>query len=462
MGVKAGKIDLSVIVPVYNAARYLPTCLDSLMDQGDLSLEIILVDDGSTDGSETIADRYALRDRRIRVIHQENGGASSARNTGLALAKGEYLFFLDSDDWIEPRSLPLLHQLAVRWDAEMVMGNVWQCDVDGGREKLFEAQSETIGGSFTGKEAFVWLTRQRLYLPMPVKYIYRRSLLDRLGARFQEGIMHEDELWMPLVLVGARKVYLSNVAHYNYRRNLSSVMNSTARSRRLRSLSRVSGLLFEYSDRWDFSGPDGVLKSWWYVNAYRVYSWAMMLLPSLRDSSWLVPESHLSRLWRDCREMDPESLSRCRAYWSDAATGLRRYVEWRVSDWVAPVPRRLAEGKRLLLIYNMNKEWTWCEESTGRILSDWTLTTDRRYLRRADVVVFYLPTLYQELESDLEKPEGQLWIYGFSNSEADDAILHDQEITALFDGLFCFPQEEEETPFPIAAVLRALGMETNK
>ena len=65
MGVKAGKIDLSVIVPVYNAARYLPTCLDSLMDQGDLSLEIILVDDGSTDGSGTIADRYALRDKRM-------------------------------------------------------------------------------------------------------------------------------------------------------------------------------------------------------------------------------------------------------------------------------------------------------------------------------------------------------------------------------------------------------------
>ena len=159
----------------------------------------------------------------------------------------------------------------------------------------------------------------------------------------------------------------------------------------------------------------------------------MMLLPSLRDSSWLVPESHLSRLWRDCREMDPESLSRCRAYWSDAATGLGRYVEWRMSDWVAPVPRRLAEGKRLLLIYNMNKAWESCEESTGRILSDWTLTTDRRYLRRADVVVFYLPTLYQELESDLEKPEGQLWIRWHGASELEHPLVKDSDTAALFD-----------------------------
>ena len=91
---------ISVIVPVYNVEKYLTVCIDSLMNQGDLRMEIILVNDGSTDLSGEIADEYAKKEERIKVIHQENEGASAARNPGLEIAQGEYIAFLDSEDWI--------------------------------------------------------------------------------------------------------------------------------------------------------------------------------------------------------------------------------------------------------------------------------------------------------------------------------------------------------------------------
>lgn len=101
---------VSVVVPVYNVASYLEQCLDSVVNQTYKNLEIILVDDGSTDGSGAICDRYAEKDSRIQVIHKENGGLSSARNVGLERITGEWALFVDSDDWIELNTLELLFE----------------------------------------------------------------------------------------------------------------------------------------------------------------------------------------------------------------------------------------------------------------------------------------------------------------------------------------------------------------
>ena len=95
------QIDISIIIPIYNVEKYLTVCIDSLMNQGDLRMEIILVNDGSTDLSGEIADEYAKKEERIKVIHQENGGASAARNVGLDIATGEYIAFLDSDAFLK-------------------------------------------------------------------------------------------------------------------------------------------------------------------------------------------------------------------------------------------------------------------------------------------------------------------------------------------------------------------------
>ena len=111
---------ISVIVPVYNVAAYLPECLDSILSQDYDKLEVILIDDGSTDDSGTICDDYARRDSRIRVIHQKNGGAAAAKNAGLRAATGEYLSFADSDDFLEPGAYAYMLAVLKENDADIV------------------------------------------------------------------------------------------------------------------------------------------------------------------------------------------------------------------------------------------------------------------------------------------------------------------------------------------------------
>ena len=121
MGQKVSLQDLiSVIVPVYNTEKYLDRCIQSVLAQTYTNWELLLIDDGSTDSSGTICDQYAAEDNRIRVFHKENGGVSSARNLGLDNAKGEWITFVDSDDWVEPSMLKELLAIALDNDADYV------------------------------------------------------------------------------------------------------------------------------------------------------------------------------------------------------------------------------------------------------------------------------------------------------------------------------------------------------
>ena len=128
---------LSIIVPVYNTATYLPACLDSILSQGFTDFEVLLVDDGSSDGSEAICDRYAEADSRVRVFHQENGGVSSARNLGLSQAKGEWIYFVDSDDEMLPDGLQTLVD-CISDDVDIVMGGILEVEENGYSPKVPE------------------------------------------------------------------------------------------------------------------------------------------------------------------------------------------------------------------------------------------------------------------------------------------------------------------------------------
>ena len=111
---------ISIIVPVYNAEKYLPACVESLLSQTYGALEVILVNDGSKDGSAALCDTYAARDSRVRVIHQENQGVSTARNAGLDHAAGKYVAFVDADDYVKPDYLERLHGDMTAHDADFV------------------------------------------------------------------------------------------------------------------------------------------------------------------------------------------------------------------------------------------------------------------------------------------------------------------------------------------------------
>lgn len=149
---------ISVIVPVYNVEEYLPRCVDSILAQTYENLEIILVDDGTKDNAGLICDQYAQKDARIKVIHKTNGGLSSARNAGIDIAQGDYLAFVDSDDWIEPDAYEVMLTAARKYDVKLVCAGRYDMDGEQGEKitGLCPEKEEVISGAELVRRMFTW------------------------------------------------------------------------------------------------------------------------------------------------------------------------------------------------------------------------------------------------------------------------------------------------------------------
>ena len=191
---------ISVIIPVYNVAPWLQECLDSVRIQSFPILEIIIVDDGSTDASPQIIADYAATDRRVKVVTQKNRGLGAARNAGMNLACGEYLAFLDSDDKLAPDAYAKLYQQASKFDCDIVFCQASYLDDATGditeednqtSLPLFKKFKETRNcfnvNEFTPEEVFSYDS-----FVVAWNKLTRRSLIDRIGARFPEGLIFED------------------------------------------------------------------------------------------------------------------------------------------------------------------------------------------------------------------------------------------------------------------------------
>lgn len=184
-------IDISIIVPIYNVEKYLAVCIDSLLSpQCVIRLEIILVNDGSTDSSGRIADKYAKEESYIKVIHQKNRGVSSARNAGLDIAEGKYIAFVDSDDWLNIDSLLFLYQEAIKYQVEIATGNMWEVK-NNTIEPYRWISNELNNKLISGKEYFVWLVQQNIYSSVVVrnilteyKFVLRKVLSMRMNCGF--------------------------------------------------------------------------------------------------------------------------------------------------------------------------------------------------------------------------------------------------------------------------------------
>ena len=446
-------IDISVIVPVYSAEEFLPACIDSLMRQRDVCLEIILVNDGSTDRSGAIADEYAGRDSRIRVIHRANGGASAARNTGLDAAQGEYIAFVDSDDRIRENSLCELYREAVRYQADAVMVSLLQPRLDQFFDGFYKpVPEEMLSVPVSGREGFINLVKTGAYIPVVWNCLYRRQYLETIHARFEEGIMNEDELWCPAVLCQAGRMVIVNADYYDYRRREGSVMHATPVTVRLDSLFRVIDRLIEFAYRSGFSDEDGELKNRWHVNILKLYFSAFKILSRLQDSSYRVPEHHLDRFRHDSWQMMTGSQP-CDLYFRKAKAGLKQYLDWRESDWVASAESQLQAGRKLMLVYNvLPKEGLTLHRED--VPADWAITTDRHYFQRADAVVFHLPGLYQVMDNELSRPEGQVWISWYPASEAGNPWIEDPEIRNTFDYWMCYQPDGEQREHPLVRLCR--------
>ena len=215
---------ISVIVPVYNVEGYLPQCVDSILSQDYGDLEIILIDDGSTDGSGEICDRYAALDNRVRVIHQKNGGAAAAKNAGLRLAAGEYLAFVDSDDYLEPGAYGFLMKTLLETGADAVQGSF---------REIYRNRAEEQRISEETLEGFDYLLRfpKDFSCALLWNKLYRRALFD--GVFFEEGHKIDDEYFTYQGFLQPRKVVRADRIVYNYRKRASSVMSSPESAERL-------------------------------------------------------------------------------------------------------------------------------------------------------------------------------------------------------------------------------------
>ncbi|MDR3126098.1 MAG: glycosyltransferase [Rickettsiales bacterium] len=216
------KNKVSVIIPVYNVEKYLSQCLESVVGQTYKNLEVIIVDDGSTDGSTEICRAWAKRDRRIRVIRQENVGVASARNAGLDAATGEYVHFIDSDDCI---SLDYYERM-VRWigGADMAASGFYN-------EKV---PAESI--SYPAPFALV-STEDKLCMTdvvcqaMVWRFLFRRDFLVRCGLRFTDGMLIEDIMFSIPAAFFADRIIAVPGAVYFYRNNPSSILNDRNREK---------------------------------------------------------------------------------------------------------------------------------------------------------------------------------------------------------------------------------------
>lgn len=280
---------ISVIVPVYNIKGYIEKCIESLIGQTYSDLEIILVDDGSSDGSGQICDRYAEQDSRVMALHKENGGLSDARNYAIDRAHGDLLAFVDGDDWIHPQMYELM--LGVM---ELQAADVVTC--------LFEQQNENFAKQsyeqselnlkfLTGAEAL-----SNIGIPLVVAWnkIYKKEIFDNI--RYPKGKLHEDEYVIHRIFYKCRKIAVINKPLYFYTvRNDSIVSQMTS--------NRINNSLEAYTDRLEFADSMG----WTEVLPAVVKQYCDYCIDMYQDIESgryeLIDKKYLNILWQSERNM---------------------------------------------------------------------------------------------------------------------------------------------------------------
>lgn len=268
-------IKVSIVIPVYKVEAYLRRCVDSAVSQTLKEIEIILVDDGSPDGCPTICDEYAASDKRIHVIHKENGGLASARNAGMRIAQGEYLFFLDSDDWLDPNGMELLYQKAEEYQVDFVRYRAIRSGWPGRPEHtpaMLGAPREIPGGYYDRRRIIEevypkLLATAQLTMGAIVGAwgsLYRLSFLKKNKLCFFETVkFSEDQIFSAYVVKAAQSFYYIDtgcVYHYFYNPNSISKSFRAGRWESCKETIRLAEAGFGDDSEYDFSDEINWLK----------------------------------------------------------------------------------------------------------------------------------------------------------------------------------------------------------
>lgn len=245
---------VSVIVPVYNVKRYLERCLWSILKQSYTNIEIILVNDGSSDGSELICDEFRKKDKRIILINQENSGLSAARNSGLDIHHGSYIVFVDSDDFIHPDMIKEMLELSVSKRADIVECGIKTIKEDKGKSEL--AKWETP--SWSSKEIRYKVLQGEQILTSCLDYktkimvwnkVYRSQLFEKI--RFPEGVINEDEFVTPFVADLCKTYVITSRPYYAYVERKESIMHTDFNEQNLAVIKALDERLEFFSAKYD-------------------------------------------------------------------------------------------------------------------------------------------------------------------------------------------------------------------
>lgn len=224
---------ISIVVPIYNIGDYLIKCLSSIMRQTYTNIEIILVDDGSTDISSAICDEFSEKDQRIRVIHKKNGGLVSARKAGVNIARGEYVLNIDGDDWVEERWVEGLANQIYEFPADMIFMSGYSKDIEGENRLIFSTiKKKAFYGEEIQKEIFPLLQNTNKCFEETIKgqlcmWGIKRELLKEKQNLIDNRILNgEDQICIWFCLLSAKSVSIINNYGYHYIQRSSSISYS--------------------------------------------------------------------------------------------------------------------------------------------------------------------------------------------------------------------------------------------
>lgn len=245
----------SVIIPVYNAEKYLNQCVDSVLLQTFNDYEIILVNDGSKDNSASICDEYAKNNERIKVIHKENGGAASARNIGLKAAAGEYVFFVDSDDFLcTENCLSTIYSSLVSNPSQfdvIIFKAVKSYDGDNQYIDYYGDYCQEIISSNDPVTVFEFMLKSNKQIATPCNRSIKRAFLIDNNIFFKEGAIAEDVIWSVELFEKARNVVVINENIYAYRQDVDGSVTSSVTDKKFEDLCNIVDQLIEKYSSYD-------------------------------------------------------------------------------------------------------------------------------------------------------------------------------------------------------------------
>jgi len=246
---------ITVIVPIYNVEQFLPRCIESILCQTYNNIEIILSEDGSPDGCAVICDEYAKKDSRIIVIHKSNGGLSDARNAGIEIAKGEYLTFIDSDDFITPDYVETLYNLCKKYECKISVAS-WYIFPEGTDPVIPKINDKEL--HFMNIEALENMFYQENFDNSACVKLYHKSLFES-GVRFPKGLLFEDLLTTFKYILLSDGVAYSNKQIYYYMFRSNSIEGAAFSEKKMNSAIKVFKTMKEHEN--ELSAVSDALKS---------------------------------------------------------------------------------------------------------------------------------------------------------------------------------------------------------